>query len=221
MIETILPPYTVTVEATEEMWDEPLLHEELPFVQKAVPKRRRDFQAGRTCARRALGIIGVENAAIPVGERRQPIWPSGYTGSITHTKGYCAATVAKLTDCQNIGIDAELNTPLNSQVVPTILRKTEQMHIHDLEKTHNSHLNLDKVIFSAKESIYKAFFPMYEVYLGFLEAELTLDLENMSFSARIHQKKKDIRRSYNGSFCTDSEYVYTSVITTPPTYPLG
>ena len=81
--------------------------EEAAAVQHAVEKRRREFAVGRMLARAALAAIGDPPSAIPTGNHREPVWPAGIVGSITHCAGYCAAAVARDAMVVALGIDAE------------------------------------------------------------------------------------------------------------------
>ena len=47
-------------------------------------KRLSDFATGRYCAMKALEQFGIQDAIIPIGEDRAPIWPEGIVGSISH-----------------------------------------------------------------------------------------------------------------------------------------
>src|SRR5438045_3856440 len=71
-----------------------LFPEEAIAVERAVARRRRDFSAGRWCARQALAALGISPVAIPVGPNREPRWPAGVVGSIAHSHSHCAAVVA-------------------------------------------------------------------------------------------------------------------------------
>ena len=62
-----------------------VLEAERPFVKKAVEKRRREFSAGRTCARQALRELGCADAPIVQDQNGAPLWPPGIVGSITHS----------------------------------------------------------------------------------------------------------------------------------------
>jgi 4'-phosphopantetheinyl transferase EntD len=46
-------------------------------------------------------------------------------------------------------------------------------------------LHWDRLLFSAKESVYKAWFPLTGRWLGFEDAHLTFDPDDGTFSARI------------------------------------
>src|SRR4051794_10899097 len=65
------------------------------LVEKAAPKRRREFALGRACARAALKGLGHGDAVIGKSANGAPIWPDGIIGSITHTASYAAALVGE------------------------------------------------------------------------------------------------------------------------------
>jgi 4'-phosphopantetheinyl transferase EntD len=71
--------------------------EEAAMIEASVARRRREFAAGRLCARRALAAIGGPWLPIPMGRLRQPIWPSGYDGSISHDRRFAASLAYALT----------------------------------------------------------------------------------------------------------------------------
>ncbi|HEX2760306.1 MAG TPA: hypothetical protein VHM27_07320, partial [Rhizomicrobium sp.] len=77
------------------------------LVEKAAPKRRREFALGRACARAALEKLGHGGAVIGRGSNGAPLWPQGITGSITHTRDYAAAVVGEARHFSGIGVDAE------------------------------------------------------------------------------------------------------------------
>src|ERR1700720_856307 len=84
-----------------------LLPAEARYLGRAIPKRAREFAAGRLCARPALAELGILDVAIEVGDDRQPIWPDSMVGSITHTAGFCAAVVAERRVVGALGLDRE------------------------------------------------------------------------------------------------------------------
>ena len=85
-----------------------LYPEEARSLQKAVRQRIEEFAAGRQCARLLLREFGIEDCAIEVGVHRQPVWPEGLVGSITHTAGFCAAVAARRSLLRSVGIDTEV-----------------------------------------------------------------------------------------------------------------
>src|SRR5512134_460449 len=98
----------------------PLLAEEEPLVARAVDKRRREFAKGRACARAALARLGCVAGPLLTGSEREPLWPDGVVGSVTHTDSYCAVAVVRSAACAGLGIDAELAEPLDPPIADRI-----------------------------------------------------------------------------------------------------
>jgi hypothetical protein len=84
------PMQWLSCEAFDDPPDAVLFPEKEAVISRAVDKRRREFQTVRHCARRALRELGVPPAAVLPGERREPVWPPGVVGSLTHCTGYRA-----------------------------------------------------------------------------------------------------------------------------------
>ncbi|SDK17435.1 4'-phosphopantetheinyl transferase EntD (siderophore biosynthesis) [Actinopolyspora mzabensis] len=171
MIERILPEAAVS---SEVFGDDPharLLPEEEQYVARAVERRRREFTLARSCARRALGELGHPDFAVHSGEWREPKWPHGVVGSITHCRGYCAAAVAPTSVVCSLGIDAEIDDALPEGVLRQVTVERER----DLLAGLPAGANWDRLLFSAKESVYKAWFPLTGRWLGFEDAFVRID----------------------------------------------
>ena len=108
MIEALFPDGVVTVESTDAFSEDALRPEERAGLGRAVEKRRREFAAGRACARRALARLEIADAVLPIGPDRLPAWPAGIVGSITHCAGYCGVAVARRGSILCLGLDAEV-----------------------------------------------------------------------------------------------------------------
>ncbi|GAA1009051.1 hypothetical protein STXM2123_3744 [Streptomyces sp. F-3] len=175
MIEELLPDPVVAVEAygDEETDRAPLYPEERALVARAVDKRRREFTGVRACARRAMEKLGVPPQPVLPGERGAPRWPDGLAGSMTHCHGYRAAALARTGDLASLGIDAEPHAPLPEGVLPTVALTAEQRRLADLAVLHPD-VHWDRLLFSAKESVYKAWFPLTGAWLDFLEAKIEI-----------------------------------------------
>ncbi|CAL9376700.1 4'-phosphopantetheinyl transferase superfamily protein [Streptomyces sp. Tu 3180] len=172
MIEELLPQTVVAVEAYgDEGTDAPLYPEEEALVERAVAKRRREFTAVRSCARRAMEKLGVSARPVLNGERGAPIWPDGLTGSMTHCEGYCAAALVRAADLASLGIDAEVHGPLPEGVLDAVSLPGEAARIGRLSAERPA-VHWDRLLFSAKESVYKAWFPLTGKWLDFLEADI-------------------------------------------------
>ncbi len=183
MIEQLLPAEARAAEA-DGAGGEDLHPDEAALVARAVEKRRGEFAGGRACARRALRALGVEPGPILSGARGEPLWPAGVVGAITHCDGYRAAAVAHAADLLTIGIDAEPHEPLPEGLVGDIARPEELPRLAELARSDPA-VHWDRLLFSAKESVYKAWYPLAERWLGFEDATLTVDAGAGSFSARL------------------------------------
>jgi 4'-phosphopantetheinyl transferase EntD len=126
MIDEILPSAVASAVSFVDVPEAELFPEELPLIARAVPRRRAEFTTGRACARRALAELGVAPAAILSGDRREPLWPDGVVGAITHCAGFRAAAVGRATDYRSIGIDAEPDEPLVDGILELVSLPAER-----------------------------------------------------------------------------------------------
>jgi 4'-phosphopantetheinyl transferase EntD len=184
VIEKILPPYVVSADLFEDPPGASLFPEEERVILQAVEKRRKEFTTARLCARRAMGELGVPPAPVLPGPRGEPGWPSGVVGSMTHCLGYRGAVLGRSDDVTTIGIDAEPNDVLSEGVLEVISLPAERKHLQELSRRDGG-VCWDRLFFSAKESVYKAWFPLTGRWLDFEEAHLEIDPERGAFSARL------------------------------------
>ena len=164
-----------SVVAVERFTDEPgveLFAAEQAVITRSVLKRRNEFATVRHCARLALATLGIEPVALVPGRRGAPGWPSGVVGSMTHCAGYRAAAVAHSCDFSALGLDAEPHHPLPAGVLKIIALKQEQDNLAALAAA-DSATCWDRVLFCAKETLYKAWFPLTGRWLGFEDNRLS------------------------------------------------
>jgi 4'-phosphopantetheinyl transferase EntD len=181
MMDRLLPPEVSIVAA---LGDEPgavLFPEEEALIEGAVAQRVAEFATGRHCARQALRRIGMADAPILRGDKREPIWPLGIVGSITHCSGFRAAAVAPATAARTIGHDAEPHAAIGERVARRVLDDAERAWI----AAAPSGTHWDRLIFSAKESVYKAWYPLTGCFLDFDEARVAVDPAASTFTARL------------------------------------
>jgi 4'-phosphopantetheinyl transferase EntD len=133
-----------------------------------VDSRRLEFTTARACARRALQALGLTPTPILRGHHREPLWPPGVVGSITHCAGYRAAAAALNSHMLCIGIDAEVHESLPAGVMQRVSLPQERAWL----AMAPPEVCWDRVLFSAKESIYKAWFPLTQRPLGFEDASV-------------------------------------------------
>ena len=158
----------------------PIWPEEAQFVAQAVSKRRAEFAAGRSAVRAAMRMLGGPDIAIPASADRAPSWPAGWHGSITHNDRWCLAAVTR--GAAHLGVDIEVATPLNPDLLSTICSPAEVARIAGADQGM-----LAKVVFSAKEAAYKAQYPLTETLFGFDHLDVVLAPYDGRFQARFVQ----------------------------------
>lgn len=173
LIADILPAAVAAVESTGEApADGPrLFPAEEAAVRTAGPRRRAEFTAGRVCARVAMARLGVPPRPILPGPAGQPLWPAGVTGSITHCAGYQACAVALAADVAAIGIDAEPDAELPAGLIEAVATTFEQAWVRQQAASLPA-MHWDRLLFSAKESVAKLWYPLTGQWLGFHDVSI-------------------------------------------------
>ena len=210
MIEEILPAAVATAETFTDLSHAALLPQEAAIVERASDKRRREFTVGRECARIALGKLGVAPTPILIGERGAPRWPEGIVGSITHCDGYRAAAVAYADDVAAIGLDAEPDDLLPRGVLDVISLPAERARLAALAGEWPA-VCWDRLLFSAKESVYKAWFPLTGRWLGFEDADVTITPAG-TFTARLlAEPQQPCTASFAGRWLASGGLILTAI----------
>lgn len=153
-------------------------------IKKSVVKRRAEFLAGRYCALKALRSHGVTDIVIGIGEHRNPLWPSGFCGAISHCNDYAVAVISSAYKTLGIGIDIEELVSLDAaeRLQSQILYGKEL----SLFGGHNKAL-LFTLAFSIKESFFKAAFPKVKRYFNFDAISIiNIDLEGKKITLEIN-----------------------------------
>jgi len=142
---------------------------EKEVIKNAIPKRAYEFSAGRLCARKCLSYLGVEYVELLKGKFGEPLWPEGYTGSITHHDNVAVAVATRTNITSCIGID--------------LISKSESLENTNLI-TSNEEFKLIKnvsldaepgiLIFSIKESVIKICSPLLQEFIDFRDVSLSL-----------------------------------------------
>jgi 4'-phosphopantetheinyl transferase EntD len=184
MIADILPDEVVAEEAFGDLPEAEMFPEEEAVVARAVSKRRKEFSTARVCARAALARLGIPPAPILPGARGAPQWPAGVVGSITHCNGYRACAVAHQAAVVTIGLDAEPHDTLPHGVLDMVSLAQERDGLARLSAAVPG-VHWDRILFCAKEAVYKAWFPLTHRWLGFEEANIDIDPASGTFSARL------------------------------------
>lgn len=157
-----------------------------PALERAVPRRRIEFAAGRWCAREALRTLDdrVANLDVGIGAQREPLFPAGVVGAITHGGGLAAAAVARARDVRGVGVDIApwISDEALASVEQTVLVAGEGERL--CEQAGWSRARVATAVFSAKETLFKCLFPTVGRYFDFADAEI-VELAPDRFTARV------------------------------------
>jgi 4'-phosphopantetheinyl transferase EntD len=222
MIETLFPPEVLALTATPEMWSGALLPEEEACLSpRAIPKRRREFTAGRVCARAALARLGIRDFPLLAGPDRSPVWPAGIVGSLSHCGDYCGVAVVRRGSIVGVGLDVERARPLQGRVVEIICTDVERERLEALSDLPAGLWAM--IVFSAKESTYKCCHPLMKTYLDFHDVEIDFLPEAGTFTARVLRARGTDGgpalpgiRTLRGRFSWNDAHVFAGVTLTAP-----
>lgn len=218
MLAAFFPPPLHFKVAEPWMWETPVSPREEALVERAVDKRKREFRAGRNAAHALFDQLGIAHPDLLKGTQREPAWPQGWVGSISHTQGMCAVLLASTGDASGVGLDVEQATPLNPELRDMICRPEERVQIDALRQRLGAGLALEKLVFSAKESIHKVYFPLNYHTLDFLDARIVLDWDARSFEATIVNPEPSPRTPINrlhGTFLFFEDWIFTKIVRPP------
>jgi len=192
----LLAPPVCTAEMDPRAAREALYPGEEPAVARAVAARRREFVAGRTCARRAMVALGEPPAAVFQGDDRSPIWPPGLVGTIAHTGTWCVAAVARAADgFRALGLDLEPESPIRAELLGTICLPEERAYLDSQAPAQRGLLG--RLLFSAKECAFKCQYALSRTFLDFHAMRIHLDRPGGGFVA--------VFRRAAGPFATGDE----------------
>lgn len=216
VLRALFPNGVVTVEATGARADDGLHPREADCIRHAGEKRRREFAAGRRCAREALARLGVVDFPLLPDEDRVPCWPEGFVGSISHCPGYVGVAVAPADRLRALGLDAEQGGPLRPRLAPRVCTAAERARFERLPRLAAA--DWPKLAFSAKEAFYKAYFPLTRSRIGFRDVEVEFAPADRAFTARL--LRSDVptaggHRSLSGRYAVREGLVVTCVALPP------
>jgi 4'-phosphopantetheinyl transferase EntD len=205
VIGELLPATVACSEAFEDCGEDQLFPQERALLGKSVERRRREFTTVRACARRALADLGLPPTPVLPGVRNAPRWPDGIVGSMTHCDGYRAAALARATDMVTVGIDAEPDLPLRAGVVESIALPSELSWVRAAAP---GSVHRDRLLFSAKECVYKAWYPMMRSELDFDDAQIAFATQvtdaagsSGTFDARVLRPARHSSGRWVDAFC--------------------
>ncbi|HKO46203.1 MAG TPA: 4'-phosphopantetheinyl transferase superfamily protein [Polyangiaceae bacterium] len=185
----------------------PLFAEESELVVSAVEKRRLEFSRGRQCARAALRRLGISDRPLLTGSKREPLWPAGVVGSITHTNELCLAAVAWQANYAGVGIDVEPAKPLELAVAKRIATEAEMNALGSMPP-----LLAARLIFSAKEAFYKCQFYRTREFLGFSDVSIELEPQGDFFAQLLIDAGPLVRGDgFRGRWRQQGGFLFTAI----------
>jgi 4'-phosphopantetheinyl transferase EntD len=144
-----------------------LLKEEVPALAASVVKVRRASGAARIVARQLLTQLGHANCALPKGPAGAPVWPAGIVGSLAHDSRVAVAAVGMRADVGALGIDVEPAECLPSELLELVATPQERLNLGDDAYS-------GRLLFVAKEAVYKAVHPLDQTFLEHHDVEINL-----------------------------------------------
>ena len=167
-LETLAVPGVLIGHRVISPGDEDALREtEASSVSSEVARVRRASGAARIVARRLLMQLGYPDTQVPKGPGGEPVWPAGVVGSLAHDEEIAVAAVGLQRDFASIGVDVEPAQALPADMLALVATPRERRMIDD-------DLLQARLLFAAKESVYKAVYPLDRVFLEFGDIELDL-----------------------------------------------
>ena len=149
---------------------------EVGAIERAVDRRRFEFSTGRWLARQGMRELGLPESAVPCGPAREPLWPRGIVASISHSASSCALAIASREHYRGVGLDLELSSPPKDELARLIVSPAEPPAYRRGDML--------RLVFSAKEAIFKCLYPICGTFIDFHHIEVVFDHHNLSFKGR-------------------------------------
>ena len=128
---------------------------------------RRASGAVRIVGRQLLARLGYAACAVPKSPSGAPLWPAGVTGSFAHDEHVAVAAVAPCGDVTAVGIDVEPAELLPPELLDMVATPQERRRLGDDPYR-------GRLLFAAKEAVYKSVYPLDRIFLDFHDVEVDL-----------------------------------------------
>ncbi len=216
LVASLLPDCVAVVEGPLDAEPSDLWPEEAAYIASAAITRQAEFACGRSFARRAFSALGAAPGPLLRDADRVPLWPNGLTGSISHTRNYCAVAVVRSTAMAAIGIDVEDINRVRPDLFSYFLTSHEiatNLQGFDAEQQQRR----GAAIFSAKEALYKCLQRPTRTKFGFHDVASDLDEASESFEASllIAAGEFNIGHRFAGRYAFEGDRVATAIFLTP------
>ncbi len=185
-------------------------------IAHAGHRRQQEYLQGRYCAYLALTQLtsfkhsmGVDPGLIVATNQHTgaPVWPWPFCGSISHSTQTTIAIAGNNQDFCNIGIDLESIGRITRQLWRKIMVPGEESLLIESSLSEEEFATL---VFSAKESLFKAIFPLEQTFFSFQQAKCReISLSNQSIILEYN------RKHYRGRFQLLESELLTVVVIDP------
>ncbi len=184
-----------------------------PRLENAVASRKADYQAGRLAAYTALKIAGAPSLFVESTSQGIPVWPAGWKGSISHSSGRAMAVCIPHSSARIIGVDCEKISSSTANEIIEFITNIEERKI--LCRCELGYSKSTLVVFSAKESLFKALWPDVGRFFDFSAASLfSLDCSAQTFKLQLNESLHPLWAKgtiISGYFRSDDGYITTLI----------
>lgn len=171
--------------------DAALLPAELATIPTSDLLTRRASGAARMIARKFLAELGHDTAAIPKRVNGCPLWPEGFTGSFAHDERVSVVAIARSRYFPSLGIDVEPAENLPADTLDLIATPSEKSRLENDPYR-------GRLLFTAKEAVYKALYPLDGQFLDFHDIEVDLAVGRATIKSK---------RQVDVAFCVSTHIV--------------
>ncbi|MFJ9143216.1 4'-phosphopantetheinyl transferase family protein [Streptomyces griseus] len=189
MIEGVVPEGVARAEAFDDALPGLPDPRELALLRGRPEATVRRFAAARACAHQCLDRLAVAPGPLLRTAAGGPAWPAGVVGSITHCAGYRGAVAARAEVWAALGVDAEPARPLPTGLLDLVATDPERRMVAGLSRS-SPEVPWDRLLFSAKESVYKAWHPATGRWIGTLAVEVAFTADGL-FTARVRPERTE------------------------------
>lgn len=142
-----------------------LLADEAKTITVRTLEGRRASGAARIVARQLLAELGHLPGTLPKGPSGAPLWPQGIVGSLAHDDRVAVAAAGLRRNAYGVGVDVEPAEMLPPDMLELVATPRERRGT--AEDPYGGRL-----LFTAKEAVYKAVQPLDKIFLEFHDIEV-------------------------------------------------
>jgi len=183
------------------------------LIAQAHPKRQHEYLYGRILAQAVLKHhFGLDQPLTSLHEHL-PIWPTHVLGSISHSQNKLIVALSDKASYLGIDIEHWVTSKFAQESAHLILTPSELELWKIKAYEFFDFSQFVSLIFSVKESLYKAVYPLAKQYIDFLEAFVVdIDFENqkliLAFAPEIRNRYQ-LLEQYQGGWKVEQDYIMT------------